>query len=84
MIVLTADGGHSESMETLEDVDEDEIFISDLMAMHPNDEDIVVEDLELEIAAVDVDGDVHDAEEAIEVVVRQTFVNGFPSIALSC
>jgi hypothetical protein len=32
--------------ETLDDVDDDEAFISELMAMHPNDEDIQVEDLE--------------------------------------
>lgn len=51
---------HLESMEML--VDEEEVFISELMAMHPNDDDIVVEDLE-EVA--------REAEEAIEDGVRQ-------------
>lgn len=37
-------------MGTLDDVDEDEAFIMELMAMHPNDDDIVVEDLDLEDA----------------------------------
>lgn len=35
-----------QTMATLDDVDDDEAFINELMAMHPNDEDIVVEDLE--------------------------------------
>lgn len=35
-----------ESTATFDDVDEDEAFINELMAMHPNDDDIVVEDLE--------------------------------------
>lgn len=34
-----------ESMRTPEDV-EDELFLTELMAIHPNDHDIVVEDLE--------------------------------------
>lgn len=37
-----------QTMASLDDVDDDEAFISELMAMHPNDEDIVVEDLEAE------------------------------------
>jgi hypothetical protein len=36
-------------MATLDDVDEDEAFIMELMAMHPNDDDIIVEDLDLDI-----------------------------------
>lgn len=84
IVVSTAvDGARLESTETLDDVDEDEAFISELMAMHPNDEDIVVEDLEVEINDI-YNGDVHVAEEAIENVVRQKFMNGFSSIALSC
>jgi hypothetical protein len=35
-----------ESSETFDDVDEDEAFINDLMAMHPNDDDLVIEDLD--------------------------------------
>lgn len=34
-------------MATLDDIDEDEAFIMELMAMHPNDDDLIVEDLEL-------------------------------------
>lgn len=34
------------SSETFDDVDEDEAFINELMAMHPNDDDLVIEDLE--------------------------------------
>ena len=34
---------------TLDDVDDDEAFISDLMAMHPNDEDIEIVDLESDV-----------------------------------
>jgi hypothetical protein len=37
-------------METLDDVDDDEAFIMELMSMHPNDDDIVVEDLDLDEA----------------------------------
>jgi hypothetical protein len=33
-------------MDTVDDIDEDEAFISELMALHPNDEDIIVEDIE--------------------------------------
>lgn len=33
-------------MDTIEDIDEDEAFINELMALHPNDEDIIVEDIE--------------------------------------
>lgn len=33
-------------MDTVDDIDEDEAFINELMALHPNDEDIVVEDME--------------------------------------
>lgn len=46
-IVVSGDVGATlRTMETLDDVDEDEAFISELMAMHPNDEEIRVEDLE--------------------------------------
>lgn len=41
-------------MATLDDIDDDEAFINELMAMHPNDEDIVVEDLEGVEAAEDL------------------------------
>lgn len=33
-------------MDTVDDIDEDEAFINELMALHPNDEDIIVEDIE--------------------------------------
>lgn len=33
-------------MDTIDDIDEDETFINELMALHPNDEDIIVEDIE--------------------------------------
>lgn len=78
-----------ETMETFDDVDEDEAFITELMALHPIDADIVVEDLE-EVPTVDIalpeiviDQDVAQCEEATEDVVRQK-LNYFPSIALSC
>lgn len=35
-----------QTMDTVDDIDEDEAFINELMALHPNDEDIVVEDME--------------------------------------
>jgi hypothetical protein len=35
-------------MATLDDVDEDEAFILELMSMHPNDDDIIIEDLSIE------------------------------------
>ena len=35
-----------QTMDTVDDIDEDEAFINELMALHPNDEDIVVEDIE--------------------------------------
>lgn len=34
-------------MATLDDVDEDEAFIMELMAMHPHEDDLIVEDLEM-------------------------------------
>lgn len=45
-LIVNAVGAHLEATETFDDVDEDEAFINELMALHPNDEDIVVEDLE--------------------------------------
>lgn len=35
-----------ENMNSVDDIDEDEAFINELMALHPNDEDIIVEDVE--------------------------------------
>ncbi len=35
-----------QNMDTVDDIDEDEIFINELMAMHPNEEDVIVEDIE--------------------------------------
>lgn len=62
------------SMSTFDDVDDDEAFICDLMAMHPNDDDIVVEDLEEEIDQIDPPSvemhDVAEGEEATEDGVR--------------
>lgn len=43
---------------TLDDVDDDEAFISELMAMHPNDEDIEIVDLES-------DGDLRTIQEGL-------------------
>lgn len=51
------------SMSTFDEIDDDEAFICDLMAMHPNDDDIVVEDLE-EIDQIDPPSvDTHDVPE---------------------
>lgn len=100
IVVDSIDTPHLETQETLDDVDEEEAFITELMALHPNDDDIVVVDLEnddlendepqipeVEVQEVDevqqADETIHEAEEAIESVVRNTFVNGLPSIALS-
>lgn len=44
--VILVTGSVLQTMSTLDDVDDDEAFIHELMAMHPNDDDIVVEDLE--------------------------------------
>lgn len=33
-------------MDTVDDIDEDEAFINELMALHPNVEDLIVEDIE--------------------------------------
>jgi hypothetical protein len=44
-------------MDTIDDIDEDEAFINELMALHPNDDDIIVEDLEA-IEATNNDDDV--------------------------
>jgi hypothetical protein len=53
------DGGAVlKTMATLDDVDDDEAFITELMAMHPNDDDILVEDLE-------DDGDLQTLHEAL-------------------
>lgn len=35
-----------QNMDTVDDIDEDEAFINELMALHPNDEDLIVEDIE--------------------------------------
>lgn len=83
MIVVTSDGPVLETMETLDDVDDEETFINELMAIHPNDEDVVVEDLEVEAIPIqtEVDGGMHEvqeAEEAFEIVVRHLKVNGLP------
>lgn len=82
-IVVTSDGPVLETMETLDDVDDEETFINELMAIHPNDEDVVVEDLEVEAIPIqtEVDGGMHEvqeAEEAFEIVVRHLKVNGLP------
>lgn len=45
-VVAPNNGVVLSQMATLDDIDEDEAFINELMAMHPNDDDIVVEDLE--------------------------------------
>lgn len=50
-----------EAMSTFDDVDEDEAFICELMAMHPNDDDIVVEDLEEIGECEPLPGNEHDA-----------------------
>lgn len=55
---------HLDSMATLDDINEDDAFIIELMAMHPNDDDIVVDDIE------DVDVEGADGEEATDYGVR--------------
>ena len=35
-----------QNMDTVDDIDDDEAFINELMALHPNDEDLIVEDIE--------------------------------------
>lgn len=71
-IVVTNAVAPFETMATLDDIDEDEAFISELMAMHPNDEDLVVEDLEeageiVNVSEIEVEN-VQAAEAAIEDV----------------
>jgi hypothetical protein len=44
-------------MDSVDDIDEDEAFISELMALHPNDEDIIVEDIEFSRNDNDNDAD---------------------------
>lgn len=75
-------------MSTFDDIDEDEIFICDLMAMHPNDEDLVVEDLEeagetISLAETEIEN-IPEAEEAIEDAVRNKWCHAveFHPIAL--
>lgn len=59
-----------QNMDTVDDIDEDEAFINELMALHPNDEDIIVEDIEnlpppsIEEAIIDhaTVSDINDAE----------------------
>lgn len=73
-IVVTSPAAHLETMGTLDDVDDDEAFISDLMAMHPNDDDIVVEDLEEIDEAVSESGHVQDSapvESTLDVTDRR-------------
>lgn len=75
-IVPTIEPLSVESMETFDDVDEDEAFITELMALHPIDADIVVEDLELPsveptVPAIVIEQDVPGGAEAVEDVVRQ-------------
>lgn len=73
VIAITSESPHLETMSTIEDVDEDEAFICELMAMYPNDEDIVVEDLEEVGSAETPTGAVYDVpegEEATEDGVR--------------
>lgn len=47
------------TLNDIDDIDEDEAFIMELMAMHPNDDDLIVEDLEdapLTIPLIRIDG----------------------------
>lgn len=66
-----------ETVETFDDVNDDEAFISELMALHPNDADIVVEDLEeaptvdINLPGILIEQPDQEAEEAVEDVVRQ-------------
>lgn len=87
-IVVSSNGPHLDQQETLDDVDDEEAFINELMALHPNDDDILddiaVEDLEnvAETVAsqsqeVDEVHEIQEDEETIETVVRQTFVKAF-------
>lgn len=65
-------------METLDDVDENEAFINDLMAMHPNDDDIVVEDLEEvdEHAATEV-GTIREPDDVVRMHCEKTVLSLF-------
>lgn len=67
-LVVSNEGAVLESTATLDEVDEDEAFIIELMAMHPNDDDIVVEDLEE--VCVEVEGTVdHGGEEGVRLLL---------------
>jgi hypothetical protein len=52
-IEITRISPQLQNMDTVDDIDEDEAFINELMALHPNDEDIIVEDLEFRAAPND-------------------------------
>lgn len=54
-----------ERMDTVDDIDADEAFISELMAIHPNDEDIVVEDIEFTPTNLDLPPPIDDIEQDI-------------------
>lgn len=65
------------SIDDVDDIDEDEAFINELMALHPNDEDIIVEDIEsLDVAiastnipSADNDNDDNDGVRKIRIVL---------------
>lgn len=60
-----------QNMDTVDDIDEDEAFINELIALHPNDEDIIVEDIE----AID-----YNAIAASETIVNNDEVDGVRKI----
>lgn len=43
---ITVTSDFASQLESMRILDEDELFLAELMAIHPNDQDIVVEDLE--------------------------------------
>ncbi|KAG5677964.1 hypothetical protein PVAND_007676 [Polypedilum vanderplanki] len=65
-IEITRNSPQLQTMNTVDDIDEDEAFINELMALHPNDEDIVVEDLEFnsdQSASVINDNEINDDDD---------------------
>lgn len=67
--IIVSEAAQLVSMETLDDIDDDEAFINELMAMHPNDEDLVVEDLEGSLTPTIGIESIPEGEEAMEDAV---------------
>lgn len=85
-IVVTSDGTPHQVIEA-PDPDEDEAFISELLAIHPNDDDLIVEDLEAveNVPQVgEMSADARDREEAAEFGVRLNRVLMVWPLSLCC